>query len=311
MVILKYLNARVMKVLCSGLNVVDILVSNPKIIKEGHKNKCDRILLQGGAPAGNAACAIASLGFETYFLGYLGDNPLSLIAANELKSYGVKDDFLFFRKEAEPAVAIVQVNEDGERTVLYSTHNYIPFSFLDIDDNQIKDFDLILVDGYDTDINLHLLRVAKRFGIPTILDMETGERDTMLQMLQLSTDPILPLECAQILTGEDSVNACLKVLKNFTNGSLVITDGANGAFALDNGDVIHQKSFKVDVVDTTGCGDAFHAAYAAALLQGLDLKSRLEYSSFYASQVAQHFGGRTFLPNAQFMKDSFNQLLTN
>ncbi|TYA66014.1 carbohydrate kinase family protein [Seonamhaeicola marinus] len=300
-----------MKVLCSGLNVVDLLVATPNRIKVGHKNECEKIVLQGGAPAGNAACALASLGFETYFLGYLGDNPLSVVAENELKRHGVKDDLLFFRKEASPAVAIVQVDEEGERTVLYSMENYIPFSFLDIEDSQIEAFDLILVDGYDTEINLHLLRVAKRFGIPTVLDIEAGDMETMLQMLKLSTHPILPLECAQNITGAQNAETCLSKLSDLTEGQVVITDGANGAYTMADEQLIHQPSFKVDVVDTTGCGDAFHAAYAAALLRGLNLKDRLEYGSFYASQVAQHFGGRTFLPNHKFMEDNCPQLITD
>ncbi|TXE07109.1 ribokinase [Seonamhaeicola algicola] len=300
-----------MKVLCSGLNVVDLLVSVTSDIKIGYKNETEGIKIQGGAPAGNASCALASLGFETYFLGYLGDNPLSTVAQSELKRFGVKEDFLFFRKEASPAVAIVQIDKKGERTVLYSTENYIPFSFLDIDEDQIAGFDLILVDGYDTEINLHLLRLAKRFGIPTVLDMESGNLEVMQQMLKLSTHPILPLECAQNITGEKTAEACLKSLQDFTTGQVVITDGANGAFTLKNNMVLHQPSFKVKVVDTTGCGDAFHAAYAAALLKGLSLEDRLIYASFYASEVAKYFGGRTCLPTSEFMQQNAPILVTN
>ncbi|TXG38835.1 carbohydrate kinase family protein [Seonamhaeicola maritimus] len=291
-----------MKVLCSGLNVVDLLVSTPKDLKVGHKNECDQILMQGGAPAGNAACGMASLGHNTYFLGYVGDNPLSIVAKNELTNYNVKDDFLMYKKEASPAIAIVQIDDQGERTVLYSIKDYVPFNPVDLDEDAVKDFDLFLVDGYDTTINIHLLEIAKRHGIRTVLDMESADMDIMKTMLSLSTDPILPLECAQNLSGEKEAANCLKVISKMTNGQIVITDGSNGSYALENEIVIHQPAFKVDVVDTTGCGDSFHAAYASALLQGLDLKNRMIYGSFFASQVAQHFGGRTFFPDRTFME---------
>ncbi len=293
-----------MKVLCSGLNVVDLLASTPDNIKEGSKNQCDKILMQGGAPAGNAACGIASLGHETHFLGYLGDNPLSIVAKNELTNYGVKEDFLVYKDGASPAIAIVQIDKEGERTVLYSMENYVPFNPKDVDEDKLKDFDLFLVDGYDTEINLHLLKVARKYGVKTVLDMEAADIEIMKEMLSLSSDPILPLECAQELTGKDKAEDCLVEISKMTQGQVIITDGANGSYALVDGKVINQPAFKVKVVDTTGCGDSFHAAYASALLDGLKLEDRMKYASFFASQVAQHFGGRTFLPSKEFMNEN-------
>lgn len=290
-----------MKVLCSGLNVVDILVSTPPNINLGGKNACDKILIQGGAPAGNAACAIAKLGHDVSFLGYFGNNPLSIVAKEELTKHGVKDDFFVYKEQASPAIAVVQIDNDGERTVLYSTQEYIPFLPKDIDEKNLKDFDLILVDGYDTEINLHLLRLANSLGIKSVLDMETAEIHIMKEMLELCTDAILPLEAAKSISGKEDTISALKAVSEMTKAQVVITDGAHGAFALLKGALIHQPAFKVKVVDTTGCGDSFHASYASALLHGFNLIDRMLYASYYASQVAQHYGGRTYLPDKSFM----------
>ncbi len=291
-----------MKVLCSGLNVVDILVSTPSDINIGGKNACEKILLQGGAPAGNAACAMAKLGHEVSFLGYFGNNPLSMVAKSELTMHGVHGDFFIDKKEASPAIAVVQIDSGGERTVLYSTKSYIPFSPADIDEKALKDFDLILVDGYDTEINLHLLRLANDLGIKSVLDMEAAEMHIMETMLRLCSDAILPFEAAKNISGKENALEALKVLSKMTHAQVVITDGANGAFALQEDELIYQPAFKVEVVDTTGCGDSFHAAYASALLQGFNLADRLLYASYYASQVAQYYGGRTCLPNKSYME---------
>ncbi len=290
-----------MKVLCSGLNVVDLLVLVPSNIKIGQKNECDRIVLQGGAPAGNAACALASLGHDTSFLGYFGNNLLSSVAIDELTRHGVNVDFFIEKEDATPAIAIVQVDDAGERTVFYSTENYIPFSPKDFNKEDLNGFNLILVDGYDTEINSHLLELANRLGIKSVLDMEASDHDTMKKMIGLCTHAVLPLEAAQKVSGEQDVVKALRAVSELTDAQVVITDGVEGAFALNNKQVIHQPSFKVDVVDTTGCGDSFHAAYASGLLQGFTLEERLYYASYYASQVAEHFGGRTFLPTKDFM----------
>ncbi|WP_109830932.1 carbohydrate kinase family protein [Reichenbachiella versicolor] len=292
-----------MEVICSGLNVVDLLISVPAQVPRGEKTACDQIIIQGGAPAGNAACALAKLGHETGFLGYFGDNTLSHIAQTELTKHGVKTDFFINKSAATPAIAVVEVDDEGERTVMYSIKNYRQVSPEDIDITKIKKAKLLLVDGYDIDTNTHLLKIAKRHGIKSILDLETSDRKAMIEMIQLATNPILPLEAAQNLTNKDTAEDCLHELIKMTDGQVIITDGANGSYTLNNGILIHQEAFKTKVVDTTGCGDSFHAAYASALLQGKGLEDRLVYASFYASQVAQHFGGRTFLPDRDFMDE--------
>ncbi len=295
-----------MEVIVSGLNVVDLLVATPTKVAYGQKTECEKIVVQGGAPAGNAACGLASLGHETAYLGYLSDNTLSQIARAELANHGVKDVLFKHKDGASPAIAIVQIDDQGERTVLYSMNGYTPFEPADVDESIFDDCKLLLVDGYDVTINTHLLKIANDKGIYSVLDMETAEESVMKEMVQLCSHAILPLEGAQKLTGKEDIKDCVVALDKMTDAEVVITDGANGSYAIENGEIIHQPAFKVKVVDTTGCGDSFHAAYASALLQGMDKKERMKYASFFASQVAQHFGGRTFLPSREFMKANLN-----
>ncbi len=296
-----------MEVLCSGLNVVDLLVSTPEHIRSGQKNECEKILVQGGAPAGNAACGLASLGHETGFIGYFGENTLSQIASHELLRHGVSDRYFHSKPSANPAIAIVQINASGERTVLYSMNGYSPFAIADLDETIFHDCKLLLVDGYDVEINTYLLERAKALNIPSILDIEKAELTVMTKMIRLASHAILPLDSCQFFTNEREPEKCLMKAASLTSAQLVITDGANGSWAMDKEKIIHQPSFKVDVIDTTGCGDSFHAAYGSALIQGMALNERLAYASFYASQVARHFGGRTHLPDRSFMDENFKK----
>ena len=49
-------------------------------------------------------------------------------------------------------------------------------------------------------------------------------------------------------------------------------------------------------MDTTGCGDVFHGAYAAALSEGLDLAARIRLASATAALSATHSGGQAGIP---------------
>ena len=184
-----------MEVICSGLNVVDLLVATPNEVAYGQKTECEKIVVQGGAPAGNAASGLASLGHETGFLAYLGNNTLSQIARAELLCHGVKDVLIKHKEGAAPAIAIVQIDEKGERTVLYSMSGYTPFSPKDVDESMLDDCKLILVDGYDIEINTHLLKLAKARGIYSVLDMEKANGAVMRVITSYSIHYTKLYEC--------------------------------------------------------------------------------------------------------------------
>lgn len=287
-------------VLVSGMNVVDLLLTMPASYKAGHKHQVDEILIQGGAPAGNAACGMASLGLSTAFLGFLGNNPQSNIAKGELERCGVVTDLMLSDDTAVPATALVQVDPDnGDRTVFYTTNGYRALSPMDIDDGWLASTKLVFVDGYDIEGNLALLEKAKALGLPSVVDMEAGDRGQLMHMLKLGGHVILPLEAAQFLAEEQLPETCLRKLSALTDGQVVITDGANGSWALDDDELIQQRCFPVEVVDTTGCGDAYHASYAYGLLKGFDLAKRMQFASGFAAIVATHFGGRTRFPSEE------------
>ncbi|TNJ45420.1 hypothetical protein KFZ70_06075 [Tamlana fucoidanivorans] len=289
-----------MDVLVSGMLVVDILAEVPTHFKKGEKHEIPKIIIQGGAPAGNAACFIAQWGIKTGFVGYKANNTLSKIANQELERYNVNTKLMLNKTHFQPAIAVVEVDENnGERTVFYSLQGYSPLSVKDINEDWIKEKKLLLVDGYDIQGNIELLKLANKYNIPSVLDIETGNINDLKQMIKLGSHIILPLEGAKHITQLNKPQDCLMALSSLTDGQIVVTDGAHGCWAWQHGNVIHQPAFPTTVVDTTGCGDAFHAAYAIALLEKKTLIDRLQFASAYAAIIAQHFGGRSYFPSAE------------
>lgn len=285
-------------VLVSGLNVVDLLVTLPERYTKGRKHAVDNIVIQGGAPAGNGACGMATLGLNTAFLGFRGTNAQSDIACSELQRCGVDIGLMLTDANAIPATALVEVDQiTGDRTVFYTTNGYRALQPMDINPAWLEGVRLVYVDGYDIEGNIELLRLANQRGIPSVVDMESGDLEQLKTMLMLGSHIILPLEAAQALSGAKQPQHSLHALAQLTSAQLVITDGSNGSWALFDGEIIHQACFEVDVVDTTGCGDAYHAAYAYGLLQGHSLVNRMEFASAFAAIVATYFGGRTYFPS--------------
>jgi sugar/nucleoside kinase (ribokinase family) len=285
------------EVLVTGLNIVDILVRLPEQRQQGEKHEVHDLLIQGGAPAGNAASLLASLGWRTGFIARMGNNTLSAIARSEFVRHGIIEDYFIPDPSAVPGVALVEIDPaTGERTVFYTLNGYHSLKRADIPISAVKSARLILVDGYETEAALAMLEAAQGTACRSVLDVEAGETAKLRQLIELGTDVILPLGAAKRLSGESDASAALKKLSSWTPGQLLATDGDKGSWALTSEGVLHQPAFKVNVVDTTGCGDSYHAAYASALMDELPLKLRMEFASWVAAQVALTLGGRSNLP---------------
>jgi sulfofructose kinase len=284
-------------VLVAGLSVVDVLVRLPNRVGRGDKHEIRDLIIQGGAPAGNAACVLASLGWRTGFIGRLGANTLSTIARAEFTRHGVAEDFFIDDPLASPAVAVVEIDPNcGERTVFYSLSNYHHLEAVDIPFGEVRKARLILVDGYETDAALTMLEAASGSACRSVVDVEAGEPATLRRIISLATDAILPLKAGQRLAGRQDPVAVLACLCEWTAAQVIVTDGERGSWGATPNGVLHQPAIRVDTVDTTGCGDAYHGAYASALLDEFPLSLRMQFAAWVASQVAQHVGGRSGLP---------------
>ena len=130
-----------------------------------------------------------------------------------------------------------------------------------------------------------------------MIDFESGDPDRMRRLLALGTDIILPLECGRQLSGQNSPEKVLAELAKITTGQLVVTDGIHGSWGLTKAAVIHRPALQVTAkIDSTGCGDAYHAGYIVGLLEGWALEERMEFGTWLASRVIGKVGGRTALP---------------
>jgi len=82
-------------------------------------------------------------------------------------------------------------------------------------------------------------------------------------------------------------------------GRLVVTDGRQGAYFIDDGQLIQIPAPRVAVRDTTGAGDNFHAAFALALSRGERLPEAVRLAVAVASLSCRDYGGRKGVPSLQ------------
>lgn len=282
-----------------GLNAVDILIRLPRHIKKDDKQMVDDLIIQGGAPTGSGACGVARFGYRVAFVARVGENTLSAISLEEFRNNSVCTDLMVRDKESRPAIALVEIDPEGAvRTVFIQMDHYGYLRSEDIPVEAIRTSRALLVDSYDLNATEAALRAAVGTNCRTVLDFESGDPGRTKALLALGTDPILPLAWARELTEKTTPDDVVRALSGMTFGQVIATDGLHGSWAWDRDRqaVHHQPAFRVEGIDSTGCGDAYHAGYIVGILEGWSLARRMEFGALLAARVATRVGGRTALP---------------
>ena len=152
-------------------------------------------------------------------------------------------------------------------------------------------------------------RIAREAGVPVVADLEKRLGAGFDVLFGLVDHPIVPWEFAAALTGAADVPAAVRRMWDMpvqpgTGGrsAVVVTRGIEGSWCTGGenpGKVFHQPAFRVQTVDTTGCGDVFHGAYAAALRQGRPLVERVRFAAAVAALKATRVGGQKGIPSRE------------
>ena len=150
-----------------------------------------------------------------------------------------------------------------------------------------------------------LFRIAHEAGLTTSLDPGWDPREQWMQIVHLGstlkeTDYFLPNEAEAAALGGDARD--FSTLANAVGGTLIVKRGADGALAIPaDGDraPVRVAAVPVEVVDTTGAGDAFNAGFIyAAVVRQAALPDALRFAVACGAQAVTQVGGATNAPTA-------------
>jgi ribokinase len=288
-------------VLGLGCAAVDDLLYVPHYPAEDTKMQVRRRERQCGGLCATALVAAARLGARCAYAGSLGDDDLSRFVRGRLGEEGVDLAHLRQLPDARPVHSVILVDETRHtRTIVYDVNNagralpdWPP-------DEVLLAAKVLLVDYYGVEGMVRAARVARTAGIPVVADLERARPDDLLtELVELVDHLVVPLDFAEAWTGRSGAAEAALALWTLRREAVVVTCGIEGSWYVGCGDLAtlcHQPAFRVDTVDTTGCGDVFHGAYAAGLAEGLSLAERVRLASATAAMKATRAGGQPGIP---------------
>ena len=185
----------------------------------------------------------------------------------------------------------------GRRTIVWGRSEGMPLQPEEIDPGRVRAGRILYTDGQDPRTAAEAARIARRAGIPVIADLE-DIRPGMEELLPLIDVLISPAPYARLVTGFSPGEESMAVLERRTNGALIVfTLGEDGCLARIQGRLERRPAFRVEVRDTTGAGDLFHAGFVVATLRGMNLRDALDFSNALAAMGCRALGGRGGIPS--------------
>ncbi|RQG92234.1 carbohydrate kinase family protein [Natrarchaeobius chitinivorans] len=242
----------------------------------------------GGGSAGNVAAALAGLDVETGIIGSLGDDDNGLLARRDLETAGVSLDGLRVVSGADTAVKYLLVDDEGEVAVLGNDGGNEAVGPGDVDASRVERADHVHLTSQRPDTAARIATIAGETGSTVSFDpgRRLGDRDYGEALAMTDIVFANDREVASLLEDE-------YVDSDFSDRTVVVKHGADGANVhTPNGSYVH-PGFDVDTVDTAGAGDAFAAGFIASILGHGDVERALEYANACGALTASEEGARS------------------
>jgi sulfofructose kinase len=260
--------------------------------------KCEfkELVVQGGGPVATALVALSRWGISCAFAGVIGDDRFGAEIRQSLDVEGVDTRGLLVRAGCSSQFAfIVAEAGSGRRTIFWRRPTGAAPSANELDLGAIRSARVLHTDGLFIDASLAAADAARAAGVPVVVDAGTL-RDGMLELAKRSDYFLASATFARALVGENQpLDACRR-LAELGPQVVGVTLGEKGYVTLAAGLVIERPAYRVPAVDTTGCGDVFHAGFIYGLIQGWTTEDSLDFGAWAAARVSLRLGGRDGIP---------------
>ena len=246
-----------------------------------------------------ALVAAARLGARCAYAGVLGHDELSSFAVEFLQREKIDLSWMKRTAPARPICSNIVVDQRrGTRNIFFDVERAIGAP-MDVPASLIGSCRVLFIDHLGVPGMIRAARLARRANVPTVGDFESDDHPRFRELLALADHLIVSQGFARKLMGKRSPEKAVRALVEAGHQVVVVTCGDKGCCYMNRGMPApkRQSAFKVKAIDTTGCGDVFHGAYAFGLARALPLEERLELASAAAALKASCPAGPSGIPS--------------
>jgi sugar/nucleoside kinase (ribokinase family) len=260
--------------------------------------------IEAGGSVANTMAGIAYLGGHPSFIGKVNSDEFGNIYKKSLRKINV--NFLYSEKEENlsTGASIIFITPDSERTMCTYLGISSQLSKEDINEDYIKDYEIIFLEGYLWDKGMseemfkYVINLSKKNNIKVAMSLSdifcvTRHREDFFKLLKNDLNILIGNENEiNELMQKNNLLESINELKNI-NKLIIITRSENGSVAVLDNEFINCESTKVEkVLDLTGAGDLFAAGFLKEYLDKSSIKRCLQTGSKLAGKIIQKVGAR-------------------
>lgn len=259
--------------------------------------------MSGGSVA-NTIAGFASLGGRASYIGRVHDDQLGRIFQHDMKSLGVEVRLPPAPDGAPTARCYILISADGQRTMQTYLGASLELAAGDVTEAAVGSADVMLLEGYLWDTPGQqaaanaAFEIARRNGISVVLSLSDDQcvdrhREQFLAAVSnhvklVIADDSEVMQLFQVQSMDDMLESVAA-----TDTIFAITRSEQGSIIVNGEQSIYQEAIPVEkVVDTTGAGDAYAAAFLFGWTAGRSLKESAELGTKVATAVIQQVGPR-------------------
>ncbi len=262
--------------------------------------------MSGGSVA-NTIAAVASLGGSGAYIGKVTDDQLGRIFVHDMKSLGVDVRLAPAPDGAPTARCYVLITPDGERTMQTYLGACTELGLADINQTTVGSPNVMLLEGYIWDIPEGPDAAKKAMALvedtDTVVALSLSDsfcverhRDEFLDTLDRHVKIVFANEKEIVsLFGAENFDAAMEKCSSM-DAMFVLTRSEKGSAVINGEETVHQDAYPVEkVIDATGAGDVYTAAFLHAWTTGKSLAECTDLGSRCGAKVIQQIGPRLSL----------------
>ncbi len=274
----------------------DLVVYSARFPEVGETVVGNEFLVNQGGKGANQAIASKKAGGETTFIGRVGDDYFGTLVLESLRRENVKLEVK--REKGVPTgIALINVDKRGNNKIIiiHGANGKVDGSEALYLKERLKSNDILMIQGeLDADVIRDAAKIANSAGAAVIFDPApvSSELKSIIPFATFITPNETEIETLTGLDGDKGAEALLKMgAKN-----VIFKKGEKGLLFLSKNESFSMSAFPVNAVDTTGAGDTFNGAFAAALQEGKALKDALMFGEAAAALSVTRKGASVSSP---------------
>ena len=260
--------------------------------------------IEAGGSVANTMAGISYLDGNSSFIGKINSDEFGKIYKRSLEKIKVNFSYSEKTENLSTGASIIFITPDSERTMCTYLGISSQLSKDDINEDHIKNHELIFLEGYLWDKGIsekmfkHVIDLAKKNNIKTAMSLSdifcvSRHREDFFKLFINDLDILIgnENEINELIQKKnllDSINELKKV-----NKLTIITRSENGSIAILNNEITNCECVKVEkIIDLTGAGDLFASGFLKEYLGRSNIKKCLQTGSELAAKIIQKIGAR-------------------